>query len=482
MTTPRVRWPPRVTIRVKLTIGFVLAMSLVLGATGGFLYVRFAGELNRTIDRGLRAQVEAVRTLVAQTDNGLRESGPGLSSRNRSFAQVLRGGRVVDFTVPLSRPLVGARVLARAARGQVTLERRSAPGIDEPVRLLVAPVTGQDGRREVAVVGTLVADRTQALTTLSALLALGGAGALALAGAVGYGLSSVTLRTVESMRRRAQTLSLSDPGGRLPVGRAHDELWRLGNTLNEMLARNEAAFARERTFVADASHELRTPLTILRAELEIALRAGSDPAEIRRAVSSAMEESERLTRLADDLLLVTRADQGRLPTEATAVGVQAVLQRVAERFEDRAAEQGRALTIECPEPLSVPGERDWIERAIENLVDNALHYGEGTITLSAGRRCDRLEIHVLDGGGGFAPAFLPSAFERFRRGAPSRRSPEGTGVGLSIVQSIAHAHGGEADAANRPTGGADVWISLPAGVSSREWTSSSPEATARSRC
>ena len=304
--THAVPWRRPATLRIKLTLGFVLAMSIVLAITGAFLYLRFAAELDRTINLGLRSQVESVRTLVAQTDNGLRESGRGLATRSRSFAQVLYHGHVVDFTPPLIKPLLSATAVARAGQGVITLDRRSVPGIYGPVRLRAAPVSGQDGRQEVAVIGTSIADRNQSLANLAALLAIGGAGALLLAGVVGYVLSTVALRTVESLRARAKTLSVAEPEARLPVPRAHDELWRLATTLNSMLARNQAAFERERTFLTDASHELRTPLTILRAELELALQNGTRLSEIRHAVASAAEEAERLSRLADDLLLVFR--------------------------------------------------------------------------------------------------------------------------------------------------------------------------------
>ena len=457
------------TIRIKLTFAFAAAMSAVLAATGLFLYLRFADELTRTIDRGLRSQVQAVQALVAQTDTGLRESGRGLTTRSASFAQVLRGGRPVDYTPGLSRSLLDAAQLARAARRPFTLERRSAPGVDGPVRLLAAPVVGQDRRPEVAVVGVPLASRDHALGVLATLLGLGGAGALALTAAVGYALSTVALRTVESMRRRAQTLSVTDPGGRLPVPRARDELWRLSITLNEMLARNEAAFARERAFVADAGHELRTPLTILRAELEIALRAGTTAAEVRRAVAGAEEESVRLSRLADALLLDARADRGPSALALTVEPAHELLERVARRCGALATARGRTVTVERPTdidgpaPLGVVADLELLERALINLVDNALRHGDGSVRLHAETSPGAVTLHVRDAGTGFPSTFLPTAFERFSR-AEHGRSSDGSGVGLAIVASVARAHGGQAGAENLPDGGADAWITLPHGA------------------
>ena len=322
-------------------------------------------------------------------------------------------------------------------------------------------MTGQDGRHELAIVGVSVAERDHALSVLAALLVAGGAGALLLAGAVGFGLSTLALRTVESMRRRASGISLNDPGGRLPVPHAQDELWRLATTLNAMLARNEEAFARERAFVADASHELRTPLAILHTELELAMRAGSSPSEIRRAMASAAEESERLSHLAEDLLLVARSDHGELSPRGGPHPVADLIAGVEQRLAARARGQGRALRVKPTPDITLDGDAAWIERALENLVDNALRHGAGTIVLSARAVADGVELHVRDHGEGFEAGFLPGAFERFRRGARSR-AHEGSGVGLAVVRSIARAHGGEAHAGNDPDGGADVWLTLPA--------------------
>ena len=119
------------------------------------------------------------------------------------------------------------------------------------------------------------------------------------------------------------------------------------------------------------------------------------------------------------------------------------------------------MTVLCPEDLMVSGDREWLERALANLLENAIRHGGGPVTLTASRVADRIEIHVLDEGNGFPPDFITRAFNRFAR-APSSDGSDGAGVGLAIARSIAQAHGGDAGAANRPDGGADVWLSLPA--------------------
>jgi signal transduction histidine kinase len=260
------------------------------------------------------------------------------------------------------------------------------------------------------------------------------------------------------MRRRAAAVSGTAPG-RLPVPGSRDEISRLATTLNEMLSRLEAAFEHERQFVANASHELRTPLTMLRTELELALRRPRSHDELERAVRSAAEETNRLSQLAEDLLLIARADQGALPIRLERVSVDELFSTVRERFAGRAAERGQELVVR---PTSAMANADSVrvEQALANLVDNALSHGTGAIDLFAVERDDVVELHVADRGAGFDHDFLDRAFDRFSR-ADDARSRGGSGLGLSIVALIAQAHGGAAGAANRPEGGADVWLAVP---------------------
>jgi two-component system, OmpR family, sensor kinase len=282
--------------------------------------------------------------------------------------------------------------------------------------------------------------------------------ALLLACFAGYGLAAASLRPVEAMRRRAEAVSAATPG-RLPVPPARDEISRLASTLNEMLERLEAAFEHERRFVANASHELRTPLAMLRTELELALRRPRSHDQLYDAVRSAAQETNRLSQLAEDLLLIARADQGGLPIRPERVSADELFATAAERFERRAHEHGRAVEARLT-TAAVEADPPRIEQALANLLENALTYGAGEIDLYAIERDDVVELHVTDEGAGFPDDFVGRAFDRFSR-ADEARGEGGSGLGLSIVALIAQAHGGSAGAANRPEGGADVWLALP---------------------
>jgi signal transduction histidine kinase len=313
----------------------------------------------------------------------------------------------------------------------------------------------------VVIVGTSIEARGESLSDLLRLLLIGGPVALVLASFAAYGVAGAALRPVETMRTRAAEISSAEPNQRLPVPPTRDEIARLGVTLNAMLERLGEASEHEQAFVADASHELRSPLAILKAELELALRRGRTPEELRAALESAAEETDRLTQLAEDLLTIAQTDRGELPVRLGKVDAGEMLDAVASRFAQRAEVGGRELKRSAEPNLAVAGDRMRLEQALGNLIDNALRYGDGPITLAAVARNGSVELHVRDKGPGFPEEFRSRAFERFSRADSSQRH-NGSGLGLAIVEAIAHAHRGEAHVANRDSGGADAWLVLPA--------------------
>lgn len=435
-------------------------MALVLGATGVFVYLRFASELDATINAGLRSRASDVASLVKEADSGLREGAQGLVGPEESFAQVLdAGGGVTDSSPAASHALLTASELRRALRGPLYIDRGSPAGRQDESRLLAVPVEAR-GRKQVVVVGTSTEARDESLTDLAQLLLLGGPVALLLASLAAYGVAAAALKPVEAMRARAAEISAAEPDRRLPVPPSDDEVARLGHTLNEMLERLGEALEHERAFVADASHELRTPLAILRTELELALAAGRSPGELRAALASAAEETDRLTQLSEDLLTIAQTERGELPLRLTRLDVGEVLAGVTRRFARRAEEAGREIEVSAPPSLTLDADRLRVDQAVGSMVDNALRYGAGTISIGAEAGEGGVEIHVRDRGEGFPPEFLGRAFERFSRASSSARDG-GSGLGLAIVQTVARAHGGEARAANREGGGADVWLAFP---------------------
>jgi signal transduction histidine kinase len=445
----------RLPIRIRLTLAFTVVMAVVLAATGLFVYLRLSSTLDTTLDQGLRTRAADVAALVRQSDTGLRQgrhAPPG-----SGFAQVIGpSGKVVDATPGLAGPLLAAAQLAHA-RAHATFFPATIE--TEHVRLLAVPARAQ-GQKLVIVVGTSLEPRTETLLDLRRQLFIGGPIALVLASLAGYLLAAAALRPVERMSERAATISAASPGRRLPVPPADDEIARLGRRLNEMLTRLEGALERERALVSNASHELRTPLSLMKTEIELALAEPTSAPALAAALRSAAEETDRLSQLTDDLLLLARADSGELPLRRADVPAAELLGTIATRFQRRADDAGRTIEVVSPPGLVVRGDRRRLEQALGNLVENSLRYGSGAVRLEAAEQDGTLVLRVGDDGAGFPPAFIDRAFERFSRADRSRETA-GVGLGLAIVAAIANAHGGTTGASNRPAGGADVTLTLP---------------------
>jgi two-component system OmpR family sensor kinase len=398
-------------VRWRLTLVFAAAMALVLVAAGWFVHDRVASDLARSLDQELRSRAQDLSALVRH-GGSLRTTQGSLVEQGESFGELLDArGRVLDATPPIAVSLLNASELARARREAVWADRASVPGLDEGARLLAVPVGGR-----ILVVGATRENRAETLSSLRAAFLIGGPLVLVLASLGGYLLAGAALRPIEE------------------------------------------GLARERRLVADASHELRTPLASLRAELELALRRPRSPTELELAISSAAEEADRLARIADGLLLLAGSEHSGLGLRVEVLDAGELLRTVARRFEATARGAGRSIEVEADAHGGVAGDRLRLEQALGNLVENALRHGAGQVVL----RSKGSELHVLDDGAGFPPAFLRHAFERFSR-ADEAREGDGTGLGLAIVATIARAHGGTAGATNRPGRGADVWIALPAG-------------------
>ena len=275
--------------------------------------------------------------------------------------------------------------------------------------------------------GAALEDRDETLAGFLTELLLIGPVALLVASLLGYAIAAAALRPVESMRAEAAVISGAEPGRRLPLPRARDEIRRLGETLNAMLGRLESALERERSFVADASHELRTPLALLQAELELARRQPRSQEELEQALTSASEETDRLVQLAEDLLVLARSDQGRLAVRQEPVSVAALLDGVARRF-------GEPVAVAPPaNGLTLVGDQARLEQALGNLVDNALRHGGGSATLSASPRTGRssctsaTRAPASPGSSCRAPSSASAGpTRRARAAAPASASPSRT--------------------------------------------------------
>lgn len=439
-------------------------MAVVLAVVGLFVYHRVGNELLATLDQALVAQARDERTAhpgAVDADSG------------RTLVQLYRPDGRLIASRPQGLPGLLPRRLVLAGRTQHVWQNEELrlDGRREAWRVLAAPTGGGT----IAVVARSLDPRSDSLENLRHELLIFLPLALLAASLGGYALAARALHPVEELRRRAQAVT-ADEAALLPVPPTGDEISRLAVTLNDMLARLHEAVERERRFVADASHELRTPLALLQTELDLALRRPRTRDELESALRSAREETQRLSRLADDLLLIARADQGSLPIQREAVPAADLLSDAAGRFTSRADSLGRDVRVVATD-AHVDADPIRVGQALLNLVDNALTHGAGDVELAAEEHDGFVELHVRDAGPGFPDAFRRHAFERFSR-ADEARSRGGSGLGLSIVELVARAHSGGAGLGSSPAGGADVWISLPRAPAPSRSTAELPVAPA----
>ena len=289
-------------------------------------------------------------------------------------------------------------------------------------RLVATPLPGG---RSALVVGRSLKDREGANESFGRALLIGGPLALLLSAAACYLASAAALRPVESMRRRAAQISGSAPSARLPVPETDDEIARLGQTLNEMIARLEDALTRQRELTQNASHELRTPLTILTTEIELALRRDLDPAA-REAMTTALDQARRVGRLADDLLTLAQVEEGELPLVPEPVDLDEVVRSVAARAARGHRAEGRTIVVDS-ETLIADADPIRVEQALGNLLDNALVHGRGTVEVVLREDADRVRLTVHDEGPGVPDSLRATAFDRFTRGAAQPRTAPASG-------------------------------------------------------
>ena len=430
----------RLSTRARLTAAFAAATLLMLVGASWFVHARLRADLDDRIDALLWARSAAAGELAL--DAGL--GGVAIEDPEESFVQLLGAdGALLDHGGGGRYAAVGGAVVADATVDGSIVEDGIA-GIDGRARLLVRRL--DDGH--VLIVGESLRDREEALGSVVDSFAVGGAAALVLAALVGSLLARAGLRPVEAMRRRAAAISLHQADEGLPLPAAEDEIRRLGVTLNEMLARMQASYEREARFVADASHELRTPIAVVKTELDGALRAGDFGPRTRDALLAAVEECDRLAQLAQDLLVLAKADGGRIPLRAELIDLEALLVRVRDRFADRAAERARSIDVERDGTSVLVADPERIRQALQNLVENALRHGKGTVTLRALDVPGGVVLEVSDEGRDLPVEFAPLAFERFTR---ADRTRAGAGLGLAIVAAIVAAHGGSAEIDTPPT-------------------------------
>jgi two-component system, OmpR family, sensor kinase len=458
----------RLAIRWRLTLAFALALTVVLTAVGAFLHFQLSSDVDRDIERDLRTRAAQLSGLLMREPiSALPTAAAEQLEPDETIAQILTPtGGVVAATAYADVRLLTREQLRDAALGELFVDRPGDARLDESLRVFAMPVHARDENFIVVVTDSLD-ERAQTLASTLGVEIVGLAAALAASCGVGYWVSGLALRPVEDLRQRAAAISGDDLADAertpLPVSPVADEIGRLGLTLNDMLDRigraqaaQREALQQQRRFLADASHQLRTPLAIIKAEVELAQSGTTKGEDLDAAMISIGEETDRLSRLTEQLLLLAAADEHRLSLSREPVELRDLLEEVAERGRGRAQLQGRMITVASDES-TISADRQRLEYALGNLVDNALMHGAGDMQLVGKRVDDLVELQVRDHGSGFSQEYMAHPFVRF---APTASTGRGTGLGLAIVQAITEAHGGVVSLTNDAGASVTLWLPI----------------------
>lgn len=458
------------TLRFRLTVWYCTALTVILLAFGLLLYGTVQHRMARHHDEPLMEMAAAVQHILNEQEDCHDLIPEQVQTLNRLGRLILvhevEGGHEIFYESPAMKantlaPAVGALGWDSTRKVQLTTIQEN--GL--PWRVLSMPYESRSGRKGIIRLMENLGDIEETLRSLRLALLLMTPAGIVLAAVGGFWLSGKALAPVDQITRRAREIEASNLDQRLPEPRSNDEIGRLVDTLNHMFGRLETSFEAMKRFTADASHELRTPLATLRNTIDVTLDRPRSIEEQRVAMESIGEEVGRLHAIVEDLLLLARADAGRLVMRREPIDLSQLASALAATYEARTLERGIELRIETPTPGLVLGDERWLFQAVGNLLDNALKFtpGGGRIDLEVKVEAGKANLAVSDTGPGIPEGSIERIFERFYQTESSRNRAgnSGAGLGLAIVAWIVNSHGGSIAASNRPEGGARIQFELP---------------------
>ena len=463
----------RGSLRFRLAAWHAAVFTALFILLGALLFVRLESYLESTI---LEAQGRRARQIGETLVAGIPRTGEAAvpaqieslyapEHSDRFIRVSRRDGTVLYLSgIPNDQSFDPGRVPMAAPPGpQPEFTRKAATAGGGTLLVSGFQVATSTGGYMVEV-GTTAEPVASLLRQLALLLGVGLPVVLLVAAGGGYLLVGRALRPVDTIAGKAELITQHNLGERLPVAQTGDELQRLAESLNRMITRLDDAFQNSKRFVADASHELRTPLTVLRGELEDMAQGSRPPGNLGDRIGSLLEEVERLSKIVERLLALSRLDAGDSQKEWVRFDLAAMSVTTAEQMALLAEDRRILMSWDAPTPVLVEGDRTRLKEVVVNLIDNAIKYTPegGTVGLRVSAAGDRAVLEVADTGVGISADALPHVFDRFFRVDPSRtRQPDGVGLGLAIVRSICSAHGGEVEVASAVDRGSNFKVRLP---------------------
>lgn len=452
--------------RARLTLVSLAVLAAALLIAGTALVGSLAYAQRSDVDAGLAAQAAVVSA-------GIEERNGAVALPTGEASGELAGGIAIEsaivgtqgvLTQTPGQPLSPGTLAGLAARsrqaGRIWADVVDVHGTAR--RALAEPLGTEPAA--VLVISRPVGELDATLRRTALLLGAISVALLAAGGGLSYWLAGRVLRPVRTIAAVARSLGGRDLHRRVTVPVPDDELGELVDTFNEMLGRLEASFESLRRFTADASHELRAPLALLRSELDVTLAHERTGPEYRRTLGTLRDEVDHLTRLADQLLVLARADAGSLVPRREPVDIADLLHEAAARWRAAAVARGARIDVHAPDSGTVRAEPALIRRVIDNLIDNAIRYAPpgSAVTVGAAAESGGWWISVRDQGSGIAPEHRPLLFKRFARPDAARtREQGGAGLGLALSAGVVAAHGGRIELLSDDAPGAAFRFFIP---------------------
>ena len=455
------QWLRSRSVRVRLALWYVGVMVVVLAVYAAVVFQLVRDNVSSGLDERLRDDFDWASDMLAQRPDGTiapyDETGEGDSPWLQVWS--LNGDLLYDTPAARRSPVPHSDRLAVQADERIV----TVPEVMPPYRVLSGP-SRIGGRPVVVQVARSESTISQDMHQLLLVLLLGLPFGVAAAGLGGYSLARRALSPIERMAERARSITADRLKDRLPVDNPDDELGRLATVFNETLTRLELSFDQMRRFTADASHELRTPLTAIRSVGEVGLRARRDEETYREIIGSMLEEADRLARLVDRLLTLSKADTGQASLSVDVVDLCELADRVAGQLDVLAEEKQQSIQILRDASPHFTGDPLVLRQALLNLVDNAIKYSPvgGQITIRIAQSSAGAIIDVCDTGPGIPTELQSRIFDRFYRLDQSRsRENGGTGLGLSIAKWAVEVNGGRLTLEKTNRVGSTFRITLP---------------------
>ncbi len=465
------------TLAFRLTIWYVVILGLIVALCGAFLYQGFKKGLLADLDKQLRDIAEHVSEhweprgvtwpeAIAETEAEFRALRPfiqavKLAPGGNGRPEIVHRSPLVPADTFLFPPELYAKAesadwdhLVYGTAGWTSLST-------SPLRVVLLPVRGEN----LIQVGVSLDHVNRELARLTLIMILAGLLLVAFASIGGSLIIRRALSPVQSVVYTARRITADDLTLRIDAKNRKDEIGELVATFNDMIARLDKSVQKIRQFSGDVSHELRTPLTIIRGEIEVILRKERSGEEYRTTLESALEESHHMEKIIDDLLFLSRMETAAKLNFNQDVALDEVLSRVLDSRGAAARQKGLAFTIGHALPLRVRGDRTLLERLVTNLVDNAIRYtpAGGRIEMALAKEDAASVLEVRDTGIGIPAESIPFIFDRFYVVDPSRsKEIGGSGLGLSIVKSVADLHGASVEVRSRVHEGTIFAVRFPA--------------------